>query len=201
VFVVVVIFAIVTSVFGLLFGLFGLALVFSGDVVGVVIGLVIVLLAIGVPAALVFVAWRVRPGRRPPEHFAVSASAQELRRGDEVTVHLDVTAPDRIGERLEYGLVCTAWYDDQQRQTSSGAGGSGMGHAQTRRVAVETTAWESWVEAGRAAGVQSTTFRLPPDGPFSYEGRCLTFAWRASAREPKDLAIDPRRDVPIWVAP
>lgn len=123
-----------------------------------------------------------------------------MRRGEEVTVHIEITAPDEIDDRLEYGLVCIGWYDDQQRHHSSSGGG--MGHStHARRVAVEAVAWEQWVEAQRATGTQTMTFRVPPDAPFSYEGRCLSFAWRASAREPKRMAIDPRRDVPIWVSP
>lgn len=75
------------------------------------------------------------------------------------------------------------------------------GGAQTHRVAVETTAWESWFEAQRSVDAQWVTVRVPADGPFSYEGRCLSFAWRASPGEPKELDVDPRRDVPVWVSP
>ena len=154
----------------------------------------ILLLCIAVPGGFFFGAWRLRP-QKPPSHFTVSASPAQLRRGDEVTVHLEVSAPDKIGERLEYGLVCTAWYDDRQQQSSSNGGGG------SRRVSVETAAWESWIEASKSAGTQSVTLRVPEDGPFSYEGTCLSFAWRASAREPKRMAIDPRIDAPLWVGP
>jgi hypothetical protein len=49
--------------------------------------------------------------------------------------------------------------------------------------------------------VHSATFRLPSDVPYSYEGSCLSYAWRISARAVRRLRRDARLDEPLWVEP
>jgi len=51
------------------------------------------------------------------------------------------------------------------------------------------------------AGEQVLTFEIPRELPCSYEGDCLSYAWRVSARLVRKLRTDPRIDHPIWVSP
>jgi hypothetical protein len=95
-------------------------------------------------------------------------------------------------EGLEVGLVCIERYDLQS-------------NAQTRagRISIrqtnEGTVYESWQRVEPGAGEHVLTFEIPRDAPCSYEGDCLTYAWRVSARQTRTLQPDPRIDHPLWV--
>ncbi|KKK74042.1 hypothetical protein LCGC14_2887710, partial [marine sediment metagenome] len=96
---------------------------------------------------------------------------------------------------VKVGLVCTEFYDAEDTQYT------GDGVTTTSRSTSVATASEQWMEA--APGTRSQTFRftIPGDSPFSYEGKCLSYAWRATASEQRRLRRDPKHDVAIWVLP
>jgi hypothetical protein len=121
--------------------------------------------------------------------YEVLAEPLELRRGDEVEAELVVYEPDRLG-RLEVGIVCTELYDRPARD--------GGGHPDAREVA-EDIAYERWLPARRTEEEQRFRFRIPPEGPYSHEGECLSFAWRVSARDAD--GEESQADDPIWVRP
>ena len=126
---------------------------------------------------------------------ALSVGSEEARRGGKLSVTLTVASsggPD--DEPLELGLVCVELYD--YRVT-----------AQTRagpiyvRQTGEAHAYEHWEHVERSLGSQTVELELPRDAPYSYEGDCVSYAWRVSARVARRLRSDPRIDHPIWVRP
>jgi hypothetical protein len=113
----------------------------------------------------------------------------ETRRGDELTATLDVVRPR---DRLEVGVVCVERYD---YLASGSVKGARFAIPQSR----DTIAFEEWQPVEPVAGEQHYTFTIPRDAPYSWEGECVTFAWRVSARGPRRLRWDPRIDHAIWV--
>jgi hypothetical protein len=115
----------------------------------------------------------------------------DVRRGDEVTATLTLNA---AAEGIRLGIVCVERYDLQSRAYTKGG-------PITIRQTNEATAYEEWQPVEAVAGEHSRTFRIPRDGPYSYEGDCVSYAWRISARALRRLRADPRLDQPIWVQP
>ena len=111
-------------------------------------------------------------------HFEVVAEPLELHRGEEVDAELTVHDLDELDGRLEVGLVCVERYDHPPA-----AGGDGS--TAPERATAEHVAYERWLPAWRTDEPQSFAFRVPTDAPYSYEGECLSFAWRVAAREPE----------------
>jgi hypothetical protein len=128
----------------------------------------------------------------PPRarHLGLSVQSTELARGGEVVVQLELKK-GKASDRLELGLVCTEFYDERR---SDGRGG-------TTRVTAQTPAFEDWRPPPGGGDTQTMRFTVPPDAPFSYRGRCLSFVWRVSAREPKRLRFDPATNVELTVRP
>jgi hypothetical protein len=128
----------------------------------------------------------------PPSARGVTltVTASEVRRGSDVEARLEMANPDKVGGKLELGLVCTEYYDIQ---TSNGKGG-------TQRTTSLAAAHEDWrPQAG--APVQTVRFTVPADAPFSYRGDCLSFVWRVSARQPRKGRFDRAVNVPVVVRP
>jgi hypothetical protein len=126
-------------------------------------------------------------GRLPGTRLLVDR--QETRRGDELTATLDMARP-RDG--LEVGIVCVERYDYL-------ASGSVKGARFAIRQSRDAIAFEDWQPVEPIASEHRYTFAIPHDAPYSWEGECVTFAWRVSARVARKLRSDPRIDSPIWV--
>lgn len=158
-------------------------------------GLLLACFALG--AAFAFGTWYVLRGhrRRLAQHFEIAAGPLEVRRGGQVTAELAIRGAQRVGERLEVGLVCSEIYDFEQVTTGQ------YGNRMRSRASREAPAHEQWVVASRTEPVQSFRFTVPADGAFSHEGACISYAWRVTAREPADLRRDESSDQPIWVLP
>ena len=121
----------------------------------------------------------------------LAVDRDEARRGEELRVTL--TLPRTVGERVEVGLVCTERCDYAARaQTKAGR----VVIRQTREI----TAHERWHPV-EATGESTYTFDIPRNAPYSYEGECVSFAWRVSARAVRAMRSDPRTDHAIWVLP
>jgi hypothetical protein len=119
----------------------------------------------------------------------LAVSSDETRRGDEVSA----TITHGADEGLEVGLVCFERYDLRATTTVNGA-------VVMMRETTQSTAYEQWQPVEPASGEQVLTFQVPREAPCSYEGECVTYAWRLSAREVRSLRPDPRLDHPIWVS-
>jgi hypothetical protein len=145
-------------------------------------------LAIVFIVAMWLLARRLRSGGTA--QYEVLAEPLELRRGDEVEAELFVYEPNRLG-RLEVGVVCVERYDRPAR--------GGDADHDAREVA-EDVAYERWLPARRTEEEQRFCFRIPPEGPYSHEGECLSLAWRVSARD-ADGGEGSQADDPIWVEP
>jgi len=146
-------------------------------------------LAVVFVVAMWLLARRLRSGTAV--QYEVLAEPLELRRGDEVEAELIVYEPYRLSGRLEVGVVCVERFD---RAAPGGGGGS------DGREIAEDVAYERWLPARRTEEEQRFRFRIPPEGPYSHEGECLSFAWRVCARDP-DGPREDSSDDPIWVLP
>ena len=131
--------------------------------------------------------FRERAGR----HLAVVPEPAIVRRGERVRATLTLYHPDRVGRRVEVGLVCTETYAERRQISTSTA----------IRVMANDVAYEEWVPAERNVPVQTFTFTVPPDAPFSYDGENLRFSWRVSAREPRELRLDATSSCALRVLP
>ncbi len=149
--------------------------------------------------ALVFIVgmWLLARRLRPAAvgHFEVLAEPLELRRGEEVEAELTIHYPEDVAPRIEVGLVCVERYDRPVASRNE------RGERVMERRIAEEVAYESWFPAWRTEEQQLISFRIPADAPYSYEGECLSFAWRVSAREPDRVAAEGASDDPIWVLP
>lgn len=137
-------------------------------------------------------AWETgRPQLRPRLRGATLAvDGEAFRRGDELTVTLT-----RTGDQpLEVGLACDERVDTEVRVFVRGA-------IVVRRQTGEEAIHEQWQHARPGAGEQTFTLRVPDEAPYSYEGACVSWGWRVSARAARRLRKDARLDTPIWVEP
>jgi membrane protein implicated in regulation of membrane protease activity len=126
--------------------------------------------------------WRgVRP--RYAAGLALQVERQELRRGERV-------AATASGEgELEIGLLCTQSFDVLRR----------IGDESRSRVTATASVWQQWVPAPHAALGQRVELALPADGPYSYEGDCVSFGWAVVVRRVGEKRV--AEPVPLWVAP
>ncbi len=127
------------------------------------------------------------------KHFTIATGAVEVRRGDTVSARLELLSPEALKGALRVGLVCTCRHDVLEMS----GGDSDTSH----RVTKEVTAYEHWQDASASERLQSYTFEIPSDGPFSHEGTCLSFAWSVRAQESRSARSDPFQSAPIWVSP
>jgi hypothetical protein len=126
--------------------------------------------------------WR---GARPryATGLELHVERQELRRGDRV----GATASGE-GE-LEVGLLCTQAFDVLRRISDDSRS----------RVTDTVSVWQQWVPVPHAALGQRVELALPADGPYSYEGDCVSVGWAVVLRRVGEKrAAEP---VPLWVAP
>lgn len=159
----------------------------------IVVAAIFVAMAAGMGALGRWVHRRANPPGLP--HLELSVDGDDKRRSQAVAVTLRSASPGQVdGERLELGLICTERFDYEQ-VTRSREG------TQRSRQTREVPAHEDWREVDRNAPEQTITFDIPPQAPFSFEGDCVSYAWRVSAREPRARRMDPRVDRPIWVLP
>ena len=143
---------------------------------------------VGAVAVLVFfwlfvcTMWR---GARPryASCLAVAVERQELRRGERV-------AAIATGEgELEVGLVCTQAFDVLRR----------ISDESRSRVTDTASVWQQWVPAPHGALGQRIELTLPADGPYSYEGDCVSFGWAVVVRRVGHKRV--AEPVPLWVDP
>jgi hypothetical protein len=126
---------------------------------------------------------------------ALAVGRDDARRGEKLSATLTLPSSGSVDEEpLEVGLVCVEIYDYQVvAQTRAG-------RVYVRQTG-EANAHEDWRRVERTAGDQTIDFELPPDAPYSYEGDCVSYAWRVSARVARKLRADPRIDHAVWVLP
>ena len=126
--------------------------------------------------------WR---GARPryAAGLELRVERQELRRGDRV-------AAIASGEgELEVGLVCTQSYDVWRR----------IANDSRSRVTDSASVWQEWAPAPHGALGRRVELSLPADGPYSYEGDCVSFGWAVVVRRAGEKRV--AEPVPLWVSP
>jgi hypothetical protein len=121
----------------------------------------------------------------------LAVSGGPIRRGDEVSVTI---ARRRTDDLVEVGLACDERYDVEVPVTVKGA-------SSVMRQTAVATIHEQWQTVPADARDGVFQFSLPVDLPYSYEGDCVSYAWRVAARAAKPLRKDARLDQPIWVEP
>lgn len=141
-----------------------------------------------------FVIWeRGQPKRHPRLRGAsLLADGTDFRRGGDVSVTF--TGRRTTDDRLELGIACDERYDTEARVYARGV-------TTVVRQTGEAAVHEEWQAVPAGAAQHTATFRVPAEAPYSYEGSCLSYAWRISARAVRPLRKDARLDVPIWVEP
>lgn len=133
-----------------------------------------------------------RPKRHPRlRGTRLVVDGETLRRGEEVEVTFTGRASD---DRLEVGVACDERYDTQVPVYVKGV-------STVIRQTADGTVHEQWQSVSAGSVEQTFTFHIPADAPYSYEGDCVSYAWRISARAVEALREDPRLDQPIWVQP
>jgi hypothetical protein len=163
----------------------------SEGVIYATLGILAVVFVVG----MWLVARRFRPAAAPePDQFEVFAEPIEVWRGEEIEADLAILEPDGLGDGIEVGVVCVERYD---RPVTSRTDDGTV----TERAIGEAIAYERWLPAWRIDEPQTFSFTIPPDAPYSYEGECLSFAWRVSARERGTRGAAETSDDPIWVLP
>jgi hypothetical protein len=125
---------------------------------------------------------------RRARHLRVSPEPAELRRGQKVSVRVDIAAPP-ANAAVEVGLVCSEIYDWVEVIRT-------LDSRSTSRSTKAVDAYAEWVPAAPVAGSQHFAFTVPAGAPYSYEGDCVSYAWRVSARRGGAVT-----DVPVWVHP
>jgi hypothetical protein len=141
--------------------------------------------AVGVLAFFWLFARTMWRGARPryAAGLELQVERQELRRGERV----GATASGE-GE-LEVGLLCTQSFDVWRR----------IGSDSTSRVTDTASVWQQWVPAPHAALGQRVELTLPADGPYSYEGDCVSLGWAVVVRRAGEKRV--AEPVPLWVEP
>jgi len=127
---------------------------------------------------MAFVFWRKAHPRRT-RGLTATVDRQRVRRGEPLRAQLSAGTAT-----AELGLVCRVSYDVIYRHMDS-----------SDRVTATATAWEGWTPAG-PGGV---TLTVPSEGPPSYEGTVVSFAWAVHARPAR--GGPPSDPVPVWVEP
>jgi hypothetical protein len=108
---------------------------------------------------------------------------QELRRGDRVAV-----TASGDGE-LEVGLLCTQSFDVLRRISDDSRS----------RVTDTASVWQQWMPAPHGVLGQRLELTLPGDGPYSYEGDCVSLGWAVVVRRVGEKRV--AEPVPLWVDP
>lgn len=149
----------------------------------------------------VFQAYRWHRGNHPLKlakrlpGITLAVDTETVKRGSSLSIMLTFSSKAAgKEEQLEVGVVCTELYDYQVRaQTRAGP----IDVRQTGRA----NAHERWERVNLREGGRTFSFEVPTDAPYSYEGECISYAWRASVRDVRQLRSDPRLDLPFWVLP
>jgi hypothetical protein len=134
------------------------------------------------------------PFQREAKGVSLQVEPIETARGGTVRVVLTVEPGQDEDGQLQVGLVCTQFYDVKREVTD--AHGS-----HTQRVTECNDVVTDWRDVPSGTTTQTYTFPVPGDGPFSYEGATVSWAYRLSVRRSRAHRIDPHHDVPVWVAP
>ncbi len=155
-------------------------------------GVILAVGAVVMLALFIWVWWRTHP--REAGYLNLRVEPVELHRGDPVTATLVIGNPEKCGDTVELGLVCTEFYDEKNEVVTENG-------TQTQRVTRKIDAFSDWNTADISQLQQTLRFTVPPDAPFSYEGSAVTWAWHVSVVDRHPHRPDGRRDVPIWVTP
>jgi hypothetical protein len=141
--------------------------------------------AVGVLACFWLFARTMFRGARPryASGLELRVERQELRRGDRVAAVVS-----GAGE-LEVGLVCTQSFDVWRR----------IANDSRSRVTDSASVWQEWMPAPQGALGQRVELGLPAEGPYSYEGDCVSFGWAVVVRRVGEKRVAP--PVPLWVEP
>ena len=141
----------------------------------------------------VFLTVRRRFPRKAPG-LRLAVSPGEVRRGDAVVANLTIDSGGRPEvERVELGLVCVERYDEKAKSTES--------RFTTWPQTEAETVCEDWRQVDARLAHHELSLEVPPEPPYSYEGKHVSYAWRVCAREVRARREDRFAEHPIWVLP
>lgn len=124
--------------------------------------------------------------------LAVRVEQPEARRGEEIQAVVTIVDLAGLGT-LEVGLVCVEHYDEETYTGGESGGAS--------RTTSTSTQHEQWQPLPSQQGEHSVRFTIPQQGPFSYEGSCLSLTWEVVARGARKRALDAKASQEITVRP
>jgi hypothetical protein len=152
----------------------------------------VTIVGIALPLFFLAIAYGILRTVFPPKVRGVTLtpSSSDLRRGSTLDLRVEVANPDKMLGRLEFGLVCTEFYDVE---TTDGRGNSNR----STRQADTHTDWRPFT----GGATQSERFVIPAEAPYSYRGDCVSYVWRASARLPKRMRFDRAENLVLLVRP
>jgi hypothetical protein len=129
----------------------------------------------------------------PPDatHLRVTVATREVRRGETVHAQLQVVGAEPGDEGIEFGLVCTEYYEVKQIGADTA----------DPYVFRNDVAYEEWRPASPGPGPQVQRFDVPADAPFTYRGKCLAFEWDVRARHNRRIGFAMVADAPVRVLP
>ena len=146
---------------------------------------------------LLVLAWYLYRKVRPvvPKHLRLEVSADEARRGEPLHARLAVDRQPPAGVQIELALVCTERYDIEQRVTNPN------GSDYNQRVTKTEELHREAVPVNEGSDAATASFTVPADGPFSYEGDCISAVWHVEAKERRPNRPDRALTRPLWVFP
>jgi len=74
-----------------------------------------------------------------------------------------------------------------------------IGNDSRSRVTDSAPIWQQWLPASHGALGQRVELVLPAEGPYSYEGDCVSVGWAVVARRVGEKRV--AEPVALWVAP
>jgi hypothetical protein len=162
-------------------------MVVAGPAVGAGMGYSIARVPGAVGGAVIVGGTSVFEWRRRARHFQVEPPAA-VRRGERTRVSLRVIDAAKIEGELEAAVECVERYDYRSHANRS-----------PTRETDEETLHTGRVQLGTAQ--RSADIEIPTAMPFTHEGRCLSYLWKAVVRERRQNAVDRLAEQPLLVLP
>jgi hypothetical protein len=168
--------------------------IFGGGLTDYLVGV-----GLSIPIAALFFA-AVAVERIGVRRVAIVPDQRPCRRGEDVRVRLSLPHTGRR-DQVRLMLRCTEYYNGVIESDPLGPVGVVLNAARERAGILKITVWESEQSLPLASGAKAASVRLPPDGPFSYEGDVLSLAWQVGVRVDRRWRASPVAWEPIWVLP
>ena len=162
-------------------------LALAGPAIGAGVGYTIARVPGAVGGAAVVGGSSVFEWRRRARHFQVEPPAP-VRRGEKARVSLKMIDAGKVEGELRAEVECVERYDYRSHTGRS-----------THRETDEETLHVEQVPLGTAQ--RSVDIEVPAAMPFTHQGSCISYLWKAVVREHRENATDRLSEQPLLVLP